>query len=166
MGLLIAIILVVLTAPFFIVRKIKTMVDFRNMVEPLEDIAVSYGYKRGIITSQIALETNYGKSIIDKNLFNIKATGSWLSSGKFVERKTWEIIKGVRVDVIAKFRKYDSYEESLKDYITLISSLSRYAYAWSQRDNEMEYFKGLVQGGYATDLVYAEKLEVMFGKIV
>lgn len=165
MGLLIALILAVLTAPFFIMKKIKNINDFKEMCKPLEDIAVSYGYKRGIITSQIALETGYGRSIIDMNLFNIKATGDWLKYGNYVEQKTWEIIEGVRVDVVAKFRRYYSYEESLQDYIKLISGLTRYRVAWDSRHNEKQYFTGLVLGGYATDLTYAEKLENLFGQL-
>lgn len=167
MGLLILLLIIGgLTTPYFIMKKIKTLRDFKEMCSPLEDIAVGYGYKRGIITTQIALETGYGKKIIDNNLFNIKATGGWLTSDNFIEVITHEYIKGVKTKVIAKFRKYTSYENSLYDYINLISKLSRYTQAWLNRHNEKEYFKGLVAGGYATDLVYAEKLENIFSTLI
>jgi len=138
--------------------------EFKILCKSLEKIATDRGYKYGIITTQIKLETGSGKKIIDKNLFNIKATGSWLKSGRFVEVGTTEYENGIPVKQPAKFRKYQSYEESLKDYLNLISGLSRYKTAWNNRHNPNSYFNGLYSGGYATDPIYSDKLKQIYNQ--
>lgn len=134
--------------------------EFLSFTRPLEAIATDhYGYRRGIITAQIALETGNGRRVIDRNLFNIKCTQSWLTAGGgCVDVKTSEYKGGVKVSQVASFRKYNSYTDSLIDYIDLISGNARYAYAWANRDNPAEYFNGLVLGGYATDPQYTASL--------
>jgi len=136
--------------------------DFNNLCQSLEIIAVSKGYKKGIITAQISLETGYGKKVIDNNLFNIKATESWLTSGTYVKVGTTEYENGKAVKQPAKFRKYISYEESLKDYINLISTVSFYRLAWNSRHDPFLYFYYLIYTGnpkyrYATDPTYPKK---------
>jgi len=141
---------------------------FNKLCQSLEIIAVSRGYEKGIITAQISLETGHGKSIIDNNLFNIKATGSWLTSGTYVVVGTHEYINGVKTYIPPtdknppKFRKYASYEESLKDYINLISTTSFYRLAWNSRHDPYLYFYYLINTGdpkykYATDPTYPKK---------
>lgn len=137
----------------------KTTQEFLDLMKPIETMAVSRGYQRGIITSQVALETGYGKSVIGKNLFNIKATDSWLKAGKkTADVKTWESQGGRTVNIIAKFRDYDTFVDSANDYLSLISQASRYAQAWSNRGNYKKYFQELHKGGYATDPKYVTKL--------
>lgn len=138
--------------------------DFLRLMAPLEDVAVKRGYKRGIITAHVALETGNGKLIIDHNLFNIKATGKWLLPGKFVDQLTTEFENGRTKPrkLPQPFRKYGSYRESLDDYLRLISTFSGYRDAWENRDNPYLYFVGLMNEGirkdYATDPDYVDKL--------
>jgi len=139
---------------------------FDALCRDLEEIAEGYGYAYGIITAQISLETGNGTKIIDNNLFNIKATGSWLESKTYVEVITTEYENGIPRKQSAKFRKYNSYEESLMDYISLIGRLSIYKEAWINRNNPYVYFNALYSGGYATDPIYAVKLREKYEAIV
>jgi hypothetical protein len=84
---------------------------------------------------QAGHETGWGKSEINKdgsnsfNLFGIKAGKGW--TGKVAEVTTTEYINGAPRKVTAKFRAYDSYEESFRDYARLIKESPRYEKAES-----------------------------------
>jgi len=90
------------------------------------------------------------------NLFGIKAGGSW--TGKVAEVTTTEYINGAPKKVTAKFRAYDSYEESFRDYARLIGSNPRYEKAMAQTGSAQAYASELQKAGYATDPAYAQKL--------
>ena len=49
------------------------------------------------------------------NLFGIKKSKSW--TGKVYNINTGEVLNGKNVVVNADFRAYDSYEDSIKDYV-------------------------------------------------
>jgi flagellar protein FlgJ len=104
---------------------------------------------------QAGHETGWGKSAIKKadgsdsfNLFGIKATKGW--TGKVAEVTTTEYINGVPRKVEAKFRAYDSYEESFRDYARLISQNPRYANAMQATGNAKDYASALQKAGYLT----------------
>ena len=59
---------------------------------------------------------------------------------------------------VAKFRAYDSYEDSFKDYARLISESPRYAKVKTQTGSAHAFASGLQKAGYATDPDYAAKL--------
>lgn len=109
---------------------------------------------------QAGHETGWGKSEIkyadgtpSYNLFGIKATGGW--SGKTVDIITTEHLKGKNVKLVAKFRAYNSYEESFADYAKLISNSPRYSAAKQAAEN---FAMEIQKAGYATDPQYAKKL--------
>lgn len=109
---------------------------------------------------QAGHETGWGKSEIkyadgtpSYNLFGIKATGGW--SGKTVDITTTEHLKGKNVKLVAKFRAYNSYEESFTDYAKLISNSPRYSAAKQAAEN---FAIEIQKAGYATDPQYAKKL--------
>lgn len=138
--------------------------SFAAFMRPLEDIAVNeFGYARGVISAQVALETGYGKYVIGKNLFNIKAGTSW--QGKKARVKTYEYVNGQKIDTFAYFRDYNSYEESVRDYIRLISGASRYVNTWAARKNPKTYFTELKDAGYATDPIYPDSLMTRYNNI-
>ena len=114
---------------------------------------------------QAGHETGWGKSAIKKadgsdsfNLFGIKATKGW--TGKVAEVTTTEYIDGKPRKVTAKFRAYDSYEESFRDYARLIKESPRYEKAESvaKTGSAVAYAAALQKAGYATDPEYARKL--------
>jgi flagellar protein FlgJ len=74
------------------------------------------------------------------------------------EVTTTEYVNGVPQKTVAKFRAYNSYEESFRDYARLISDSPRYAQVRQQTGSVQAYASGLQRAGYATDPDYANKL--------
>jgi flagellar protein FlgJ len=138
-----------------------------NFVQQHGESAAAVARESGIPASfmigQAGHETGWGRSEIRHadgspafNLFGIKATGGW--TGKVAEITTTEYINGEPRKVTAKFRAYDSYEESFRDYARLISQSPRYRDVMGQLDSVQGFAGGLQQAGYATDPQYAAKL--------
>jgi flagellar protein FlgJ len=84
-----------------------------------------------------------------------KLTPYW--RGKIVNKGTWEVYDGKRVDVTAAFRAYDSVEDFFRDQDLLFAN-TRYARVRSARTPE-EQADMLQACGYATDPQYAAKLK-------
>ena len=59
---------------------------------------------------------------------------------------------------MARFRAYDSYEDSFKDYARMITDSPRYAQAKLATSSPQAFASGLQRAGYATDPQYAAKL--------
>jgi peptidoglycan hydrolase FlgJ len=121
------------------------------------------GIPSAYMLGQAGHETGWGKFEIKKaggapsfNLFGIKAGAGW--TGKVAEITTTEYVDGVAKKTVAKFRAYDSYEDSFKDYARLITTTPRYAQASQQLDSPQAFASGLQKAGYATDPQYAAKL--------
>jgi flagellar protein FlgJ len=112
---------------------------------------------------QAGHETGWGKHQIKQadgspsfNLFGIKAGANW--TGSVAEISTTEYVDGVARKTTAKFRAYDSYEASFKDYSQLITKSPRYAQASQQTGSALAFANSLQKAGYATDPDYAAKL--------
>ena len=128
-----------------------------------ERVAQASGIPASFMIGQAGHETGWGKGEIKNadgsnsfNLFGIKAGKGW--SGKVAEITTTEYTNGAARKVTAKFRAYDSYEESFRDYARLINESPRYGQARSQTDSAGAYAAALQKAGYATDPEYARKL--------
>lgn len=130
-----------------------------------ERVAQDSGIPASFMLGQAGHETGWGKSEIKTanggnsfNLFGIKAGKGW--TGKVAEITTTEYINGKAQKVTAKFRAYDSYEDSFRDYARLIKESPRYEKAESvaQSGSAMAYASALQKAGYATDPEYARKL--------
>lgn len=130
-----------------------------------ERVAQDSGIPASFMLGQAGHETGWGKSEIrhkdgstSYNLFGIKAGKGW--TGKVAEITTTEYINGTPRKVTAKFRAYDSYEESFRDYARLITDNPRYekAQATAKTGSAVAYAAELQKAGYATDPEYAKKL--------
>ena len=128
-----------------------------------ERVAQESGIPASFMLGQAGHETGWGKSEIKHkdgsnsfNLFGIKAGKGW--TGKVAEITTTEYINGKAQKVTAKFRAYDSYEDSFRDYARLIGNSPRYQQAMEQLHSVQGFAQGLQRGGYATDPAYAAKL--------
>lgn len=115
------------------------------------------------ILGQAALESGWGKRDIrmpdgssSHNLFGIKAGPGW--KGKVAEVTTTEYVNGEPRRVTAKFRAYDSFEDSFKDHARLLTQSPRYQQTVAQGGTASGYANGLQRAGYATDPQYADKL--------
>ncbi|MDM0014737.1 flagellar assembly peptidoglycan hydrolase FlgJ [Variovorax sp. J22P168] len=128
-----------------------------------ERVAQASGIPSAFMIGQAGHETGWGRSEIRNadgsnsfNLFGIKATAGW--TGKVAEITTTEYVDGAPRKVTAKFRAYDSFEESFRDYAKLIGESPRYAQARAQTGSVAAYASELQRAGYATDPAYAAKL--------
>ncbi|MDD2808714.1 flagellar assembly peptidoglycan hydrolase FlgJ [Rhodoferax sp.] len=121
------------------------------------------GIPASYMVGQAGHETGWGQHEIKLrggkpsfNLFGIKADANW--KGKVAEVTTTEYVGGVAHKQVAKFRAYDSYDESFRDYARLINTSPRYAQAKEQTSSAFAFASGLQKAGYATDPQYAAKL--------
>lgn len=128
-----------------------------------ERVARSSGIPASFMLGQAGHETGWGKGEIRHkdgsnsfNLFGIKAGKGW--TGKVAEVTTTEYINGAPRKVVAKFRAYDSFEESFRDYARLINENPRYEKAREKTHSAVAYATELQKAGYATDPQYAAKL--------
>lgn len=128
------------------------------------------GMPANYMLGQAALETGWGRREIkgsdgtnSHNLFGIKATGGW--KGKVVETTTTEYINGVKQKRVEKFRAYDSYAESFKDFAKLIQNNPRYEAVMENVNSIKGYAQALQNAGYATDPNYASKLASVINKV-
>jgi flagellar protein FlgJ len=128
------------------------------------------GLPAQFMLGQAALETGWGKKEIkgsdgtpSNNLFGIKATGSW--NGKVVSTLTTEYINGEKQLKVEKFRAYDSYADSFKDFANLITSNPRFNNVLNNLSNANGYADAMAKAGYATDPDYAKKLASVIKKI-
>ncbi len=138
-----------------------------NFVAQHSEAAAAVARESGIPASfmigQAGHETGWGRSEIRHadgsnahNLFGIKATGGW--KGKVAEITTTEYVDGEPRKVTARFRAYDSYADSFRDYAQLISQSPRYEPVMEQLHSAQGFASGLQRAGYATDPQYAAKL--------
>lgn len=138
--------------------------DFIEMVEPIAiDVYEKYGIYPSVTISRAAIESNWGKSELSKeyfNLFGIKADKSW--NGRSVSMNTKEGYNDVEQ---AAFRRYSSYKESIYDYGKFLSENKRYEKAGLfKAKNGKGQAQVLEDAGYATkenfkgELVYADVL--------
>jgi flagellar protein FlgJ len=136
--------------------------EFRKLLEPpARKVEAETGIPWQVMCAQVALETGWLKYVsTDRNtgqpsynLFNIKGYGP---AGE-VEINTTEYINGKRTKVVDKFRAYNNYEESFKDYANLLKNNKRYGPVFYAKDHE-EFAMRLQECGYATDPDYASKL--------
>lgn len=128
-----------------------------------EEASRTTGIPAKFMLGQAALESGWGKKEIrgidgstSHNLFGIKATGGW--KGRVVEAMTTEYIDGVAHKRIEKFRAYDSYADSFRDYANLLRNNPRYQNVLANATDLNSFAQGLQRAGYATDPQYAAKL--------
>ncbi len=125
------------------------------------------GVHPGILLAQAALESGWGQRVIrhsdgssSHNLFGIKADPSWRGAG--VNASTVEFSGGSAEKRLEKFRSYQNYSDSFKDYVDFIKSNPRYGEALKNARNPHRYMNSLHRAGYATDPKYASKVLRIF----
>lgn len=145
--------------------------DFVKTLYPLaERAAAALNIDPKALLAQAAVETGWGQYVMHQgetsahNLFGIKADSRW--DGDAVKVSTLEYRDGTAHKEQAQFRRYDSYSESMHDYVNFIHTNPRYSEALTQTHDAQQYFTALQQAGYATDPNYAKKvLKVMDSEV-
>lgn len=134
-----------------------------KLAEHANEASRSTGIPAKFMLGQAALETGWGKREIrgadgsnSHNLFGIKAGANW--TGKTVEVATTEYVNGVPQKRMEKFRAYDSYADSFRDYASLLKNNPRYQNVIANSQDASSFAQGLQRAGYATDPNYAAKL--------
>lgn len=138
--------------------------DFVNQhAQAAQAVARESGIPASFMIGKAGHETGWGRSEIRHrdgsnsfNLFGIKATGNW--RGKVAEITTTEYVDGTPRKVVARFRAYDSYAESFRDYARLIGNSPRYDQVMEQLGSVQGFATSVQRAGYATDPNYAAKL--------
>ncbi|WP_299074856.1 flagellar assembly peptidoglycan hydrolase FlgJ [uncultured Paraglaciecola sp.] len=156
-------------------QAIKTFPSFKtaafdnaqSFIEQLYPAAQQATQQLGIdpkaLLAQAAVETGWGQHMIHNtsgqnshNLFGIKADRRWQGDRAIVD--TIEFKQGVPATKKAPFRVYDSFAESMQDYVGFVKQNARYAEAVKQSQSPHDYFSELQKAGYATDPDYATKV--------
>lgn len=151
-------------------NKISSPEEFINKMWPqAQQAAQELGVDAKVLLAQSALETGWGKHVMQNNagqsshnLFGIKASHGW--EGKTVSVQTVEYENGIAEKRQATFRAYDSFEESFNDYVQFLKQNPRYQQALTQVDSNEGFIKGLQKAGYATDPAYAQKIISILGR--
>lgn len=121
------------------------------------------GIPAKFMLGQAALESGWGKREIKNsdgssshNLFGIKAGPGW--KGKVATCVTTEYVNGRPETRVERFRAYDSYADSFKDYARMLTNNPRYEKVLANAKDATGFAQGLQKAGYATDPMYATKL--------
>jgi len=138
-----------------------------GFIENIWPLAEQAGQELGVpphvIMAQAALETGWGKHIAQSasghsshNLFNIKADERW--QGPKVVVDTLEYDNGIARRQKSAFRAYNSYADSVRDYVDFLKTNPRYERTLTKSETAEDFAHNLHQAGYATDPAYARKL--------
>jgi len=145
--------------------------DAKSFIEQLYPAAQQAAEQLGIdpkaLLAQAAIETGWGQYMIHNtsgknshNLFGIKADLRWQGDRAMVN--TIEFEQGVAATKKAPFRVYDSFADSMRDYVGFVKQNPRYEEAVKQSQSPQDYFSELQKAGYATDPDYANKILSVF----
>lgn len=115
-----------------------------------------YGVPAAVTLAQAALETGWGKHIIPGfNIFGIKGKGT----AGTVNKGTWEVYNGRRVEIRANFARYNNFAEGVMMHGKLFHN-GHYdrAMAAYRQNPDPHTFAQNITGTYATDPSYGRKL--------
>ncbi|MGG5318157.1 glucosaminidase domain-containing protein [Enterococcus sp. AZ072] len=152
----------------FVFNKNQTTDQF---IEKIGEWSREIGQKNGIYSSvmlaQAILESGSGNSSLaaepNYNLFGIK--GKYQNTSVAFRTLEQDAI-GSSFQITAEFRKYPSYKESLEDYAELLKegisgNKDFYKPVWKSETKTYKDATEYLQGRYATDKRYAEKLNAI-----
>lgn len=148
-------------------NKLPGFSDAAAFVDSLLPQAQRIGGQIGLdgraLVAQAALETGWGQQMIHQpsgqnshNLFGIKAGKGWQGDKALIN--TLEYRDGLPRSEKAPFRAYESFADSMQDYVDFVRDNPRYKQAMQNTEDPETYFRSLQQAGYATDPQYADKI--------
>ncbi len=141
----------------------------QRLLPHAQQASAATGIPARFMLGQAALETGWGRHEMrgadganSHNLFGIKAGSSW--KGRTVDVVTTEYVDGKPQKQVERFRAYDSYAESFRDYASLLRNNARYQNVIAEGRDAAGFAHGLQRAGYATDPNYAQKLLNVIGQ--
>lgn len=160
--------LLMLTTVFLSTTKAENdNIQLNEFIEKIGPTAQTLAYENDLYASvmiaQAFLESRQGQSKLslepDYNLFGIKGT----YKGKGNEYKTKEYTEDGEIEIIATFRSYPSYLESMEDYVKLLKK-DLYKKTWKTNTDDYKDATKALTGLYATDMNYGTKLNNLIEK--
>lgn len=152
----------------FIFNKNQTTDQFiKKIGETSREIGQKNGIYSSVMIAQAILESGSGNSSLasepNYNLFGIK--GKYKDQGVTFQTLEQDNV-GASFQITSEFRKYPSYKESLEDYAKLIKkgisgNADFYKATWKDQTKSYKDATEHLQGRYATDKQYAEKLNAI-----
>jgi flagellum-specific peptidoglycan hydrolase FlgJ len=143
--------------------------EFIAMVVPgAQQVQRDNGMFASVTVAQSIWETGWGKSVpvdIKTGVYSYNLFGRKASAGDpYVETETWEVVDGKTITMIAKFKKFNSYQESILDRSQFLR-LKWYQKACNATD-PYDAARFLIDTGYpgyayATDPKYVDNLHLM-----
>ncbi|CAM2078039.1 MAG: glucosaminidase domain-containing protein [uncultured Clostridium sp.] len=132
--------------------------DFILKIVPIaQENYNEFGIFPSVTIAQAIHESGWGKSELSlkaNNLFGIKADSSW--TGNTIEMLTQEYINGQAITIMAKWRSYESFDDSIRDHGRFLKENPRYEQAGVFKAKDYrEQIYAIVGAGYATDPQYA-----------
>lgn len=143
-------------------QNLTTEMFIASIGEQARQIGRKYDIYASVLIAQAILESGSGSSTLSKapynNLFGIK--GAY--NGKSIRMATSEDNGfGTLYTTAANFRVYATQKQSMKDYAKLLRGSSFYSGAWKENADSYKDAAEALEGRYATDTSYAEKIEAL-----
>lgn len=142
-------------------EKIRAWIEW--MTPNAKRIGRKYGLPWKALVAQTGWETGWGKSSLASQAFNfagIKAIGN----EPYVIAKTHEYRNGVKVYEDAKFRKFATLDEGLKEYGNFFIRNPRYVKALQYPNDPYQFIVEIRKAGYATSPTYVQDLHGILKK--
>jgi len=143
---------------------LRERIGFVQKLEPYAQRAASaLGVSSDTLIAQAALETGWGRHIASgtgssssNNFFGVKSGAQW--QGATATATTTEYDGAAASRVAQSFRHYQSVQQGVDDYVSLLQSRGSYRSALGSGSNAGAFAGALTRGGYATDPEYVHKL--------
>jgi flagellum-specific peptidoglycan hydrolase FlgJ len=150
-------------------------VDFIKKYDTfITNLLLNTGILKGTLYSQAIIESStkptylVGSSVLSKqanNLFGIKANKGYKGNFYIIQTREQKP-NGENYFVDAKFRKYNSVEDSIKDYVLFLQENKRYRdNGFFQAKTVKEQADVLQKSGYATDKNYSTLIDSVYNSI-
>lgn len=111
-----------------------------------------------VTISQAWLESNWWKSLLSAKYNNFFWIKSFSSTDKYVTLMTTEEENGQKVRKPAKFKVFDSIEDSFEWHAKFLKNNKRYSNAFNYSDDPTRFAIEIAKAWYATDSNYASKI--------
>lgn len=125
--------------------------EFVKMLASHKDLAKEHNIFPSVMMGQAILESGYGQSGLvknSKNIFGVKGKGDLYN--------TKEEINGKLIDVKDEFKRFNTYEESIRQYLDLLNNSHYSKFGVNKATNYKEQIQRIKDAGYATASNYVD----------
>lgn len=133
--------------------------EFLAMLASHSNLAKEYNIFPEVMMGQAILESRWGESTLakySKNLFGVKVPNSEKGKGKGHVYQTNEEINGKNIRIKDEFRKFDTYEQSIRQYLSLLSGRYYSSFGVTKAKDYKEQLRLIKKAGYATASDYVD----------